>query len=714
MANSLNSEGRLMLSTVLQRVSTAANKGDTKAVRKECDRLMAVTPPPGSDSDSSTIPVQAFCYPEGHLVQDAAGNSRYVSTKIVNAITSALRNTPVAQWAKTKVSVLSTRAYLSTNDKDYADAVRCYEKVLDLLQEQPMLFPDVIWHAAILSNLARLSARLKMPDDVEGYYLRALAISYKRYGRNDLNNVNFLTALAAAYEKNAQITRAGEVYKRSLFARMEISGPDKVETLMAMQELAAMYCQLGNWTAAKLLYEKCLRGFETQLGLNHKLTLLVVDRLSKVYFQLQAREEALALYLRAFPHLQSARDIDEELSQTWVSRYIQHSQGFDLPGEVLAFLRSYRRKPSEKNLWVLQGLARAYMLAGLLPDALETFEFVYNARRTLQGDYDAATLDALHGHCLALECMDNIDAAHLAYANLIQMALRSLNYKDGKSRASNVTARLEALRERKQVLEDEKRAWGLKKLGPCETCKYQTTLLCQKCHISRFCCEVCRNLSSRTHSAVCHPSVTLCQSKSVTAVVGIPQRIEKEVFLHLSHQKTRNGMKATIARVSNSFTFSYDPQNFTTFRVKFNSLVDTYLSFEPDSDIRVAIINPSVQADQSRYTATHPVSRDDGSEVLSLRSSWETEEPTPDFRWSTPQEIQTLLLPKGREVYLLVAPGEKLFKDTVEKRQKLRRGDSKGLEKLSVPDESLIGYSQGLVLQEEERKRFCYLVEVES
>jgi tetratricopeptide (TPR) repeat protein len=710
-----------MLSAVLQKVSTAANKGDLKGVRKECDRLMAITPPTASDSDMSIIPVQAFGFPEGTLIQDTAGNSRYITSETVSEITSALRHAPAASWAKTKVSILSTRAYLSTQMEEYGDAFWSYRQVLDLLRLHPMLFPDVIWHAAILSNLAHLSARLNRPDDEERYYLKALAISYNRYGRKDMNNINFLTALAAAYEKNDQTTRAAEVYKRSLFARMEISGPGENDTLMAMQELAAVYSKLGSLAVAKLLYEQCLGGFETQLGLDHKVTLLIVDRLCDIYIQLQTYDQALALYVRAFPHLRLVCEPDEELPRNWLSRYIQHTQNFDFPQEVSVFLQSYQTYPSEKNLWVLQSLARAYMLTGLLSEASDTFDFVYNSRRKLQGEHDPATLDALHGHCLALECMDSVDAAHSAYTNLMQLALRSPDNKDGKIRAMNVRARLGALQERKKVLAGEKEAWGLKSTGPCGTCKYQTSLLCQKCQISRFCCEACRDLSSRSHDLSCHPSVTLCQSKSVTAVPNVPQRIEKQVIERLSYQNIRKGQKATIYRVSNSFTFNYDPRNFTTFRVKFNSLVDTFISFDRDADIRFAILDPSPSIDKSPEPITSttlvvpPARGANGSTPASSRNSWETEcSTTQAFKWSTPRDTETLLLPKGKDVYLVVAPGEKLFKAMVEKRRKVRRGDSEGLDALNVPDESVVAYAQGLVLQGVERRRFAYLVEVES
>lgn len=720
-----------MLSALLQRVSTAANKGDLKAVRKECDRLTALTPPSGSNSDSGTVPVQAFDFPEGTLIQDTVGNSRYISSDTASEITSALRHTPVASWAKTKVSVLSTRAYLSTQDEEYGDAFWCYQQVMELLQVHPMLFPDVIWQAAILSNLAHLSSRLSRPADEERYNLKALAISYNRYGRRDPNNINFLTALAAAYEKNDRITQAAEICKRSLFLRMEISGPGDNDTLMVMQELAAFYRELGNLILAKLLYEQCLGGFETQLGLDHKVTLLIVDRLCDIYIQLQGSDEALALYVRAFPHLSNVCGPDDELPRNWLSRYLQYTKNYDFPPEVSRFLQSYRTHPSERNIWILQSLARVYMLAGLLLDSSETFELVYNTRRKLQGEQHPTTLDALHGHCLALECMDKIDDAHSAYTNLMQLALRSPDPQEGKSRAVNIQTRLLALQERKKTLTGERDAWALQTTGPCTTCKYQTSLLCAKCHISRFCCEACCDLAFRSHDPSCHPSVTLCESKSVTAAPGVPHRIEKQVLGRLSDQNIRGGGKATIYRVSNSFTLHYDPRNFTTFRVRFNSAVDTFISFDRDADIRFAILDPSPPppvgtTDHLTLPSPPPpypplLIRGDGStpppsSSPSSRTSWETDSTSAQgFQWSTPINTPTLLLPRGKDVYLLVAPGEKLFGKLVRKRQGVRRGDSLGLEALSVPDGGLVGFCQGLVLRGEgEKRRFAYLVEVES
>ncbi len=430
---------------------------------------------------------------------------------------------------------------------------------------------------------------------------------------------------------------------------------------------------------------------------------------------------------------------DDELSQNWVSQYIQHTGNYDFPREVTEILQSYRKHPSVRTLWVIQSVARVYMLAGLLHDASETYEFVYDARRKLQGEHDPATLDALQGHGLALECMDEVDAAHSAYTNLTQLALRSPDGKNGKFRAINVRIRLGALQERKKILAGERDAWGLQTQGPCGTCKYQTSLLCQHCQISRFCCEACRGLASRSHSSACHPSVTLCQSKSVTTVPGVPQRIEKQFIERLSYQNMRKGAKATLYRVSNSFTFSYDPRNFTTFRVKFNSAVDTYVSFDRDADIRFALLDPSapVTARNLETNATHhnfpshttgphlhpppPHMGTNGSTPPSSRTSWETEPPSPSttttipsFLWTHPGETPNLLLRKGKDAYLLVTPGEKLFRATVAKRRKARMGDSAGLETLTVPDEGLVAYSQGLVLKGVEKRRFAYLVEVES
>ncbi len=173
-----------------------------------------------------------------------------------------------------------------------------------------------------------------------------------------------------------------------------------------------------------------------------------------------------------------------------------------------------------------------------------------------------------------------------------------------------------------------------------------------------------------------------------------------------------------------NFTLNYDPRNFTTFRLKLNSLVDTFVSFNRDADIRFAVLDPSpptIEPEKPTITTTTsspflrpPIHGLNGSEPPSSRTSWETDTADQDFRWTTPAETETLLLPKGKDVYLLVTPGEKLFREVVEQRRQVRRGDSEGLEHLSVPDGALVQYCQGLVLKEMERRRFCYLVEVAS
>ena len=591
-------DGRSVLNAVLQRVSTAANKGDMKAIRKECDRLLAIKPPTTTSSQGDAVPVKAFSFPEGTLILDAAGQQRYISSQVVQDITSGLRRLPAATLAKSKVSVLSTRAYLSTQDADFADAFWCYRAVMELLRQYPMLFPDVIWQAAIFSNLAHLAARLDRRDDEERYYLKALGISYNRYGRKDLNNIHFLRALAAAYETNDSIAQAAEVYKRSLFARMEISGPGDNDTLMAMQDLAAIYFRLGRLLAAKLLYEQCLGGFEVQLGLGHKVTLLIVDRLCEVYVQQEQYDEALAFYLRAFPHLLGNFSLGDDLPRNWIARWVQHTPNFDFPPAVSEYLQSYRIHPNSVNLDVLQSLAQAYMQAGLVADAADTFHFVYQARVRLEREESPPSvqvLDALHGHCRALESMDDLDAAHSAYLNLIQLCLRSHDKADGRSRAMRLTKRLTALQDRKKVLAGEQEAWevGPTANGPCQTCRFPTTILCRRCNITRFCCEACRDLGSRAHDPACHPSVTLCQSRSVTAAPGVPSRIEREVLDRLSQQDLRRSGKATLHRVTDTFTLSFDRRNFTTFRVKFNSAVDTFISFDRSADIRFAMMDPS-------------------------------------------------------------------------------------------------------------------------
>ena len=152
-------------------------------------------------------------------------------------------------------------------------------------------------------------------------------------------------------------------------------------------------------------------------------------------------------------------------------------------------------------------------------------------------------------------------------------------------------------------------------------------------------------------------------------------------------------------KISGAFALSLDPRRFATFRVKLSSPVDTFLMFEKEADVRYAIVDVT------------PEPEDPKTSISSISQLGDASFP---FKWFTPREQPVLVVPSGREVYLLVTPGQEMLDAIVAKRQATRRRDSAHWSGMTIPTFECVAYCQGLVMDRKEWQIFAYLVEVES
>lgn len=165
--------------------------------------------------------------------------------------------------------------------------------------------------------------------------------------------------------------------------------------------------------------------------------------------------------------------------------------------------------------------------------------------------------------------------------------------------------------------------------------------------------------------------------------------------------------------ITASHTVYLDPRNFTTFRMKLSSTVNTLLVFSPDADIRYTIIGniSDCGTDQVILPSNSVLTtgkRRASSTVATKLSSSNTE-------WLTPsgqESISITPMEKSAPIYLVVAPGEQMMKSLVEKRVNARSGggEKERFEALSIPNNELIEYAQGLLMNGYMGEAFLYIV----
>ena len=691
-----------LLGAILQRIGESALRKDLNAVKRESDEFLDKAPSHFRTPKQHHVRIQALSSPEGVIVTDVRGITRVLNDHAKDELTTAIKNMPALSWARAKVRILSTRADLSSEQEDFLDALWCYQQLLEFVGKFPAIFPGEIWHAAILANLADLSEKLNNPPEAEAHYLRALESSYSRRGRYDNDNMKLLEALAELCKNTGHLQGAAELFSRVVRRRQETGGPEAKETLITMQDLAAAHAKLRNLQVARNLYEKSLEGLEAISSLDDQIMLSVMNALCDIYVQLNHLDEANALALRALPAMRLVLGPDHSLTRATLSHYLEFASNFDFDEHIEALLKDYREHHSDGGLWVLQGLARAYSLAGLQRDAAKTFKMVWEARIALQGPQEYATLDALQGRCLALEFMDDIDRATTSYTHLLQLSSRTAPGHEARKRINPTRSRLASLRTRRNSLEEEKIAWGQQGLGYCATCRQVTNGFCLSCQFFRFCSEECRDRSGYAHKAACQPSVSLCESKSVSTADSVPARISQLAVETVQTRDIKHRLRTKIYKVAGAFSLSLDPRRFATFRVKLSSPVDTFLMFEKGADIRYAIVDVTAEFADPR------ASRASMSTVSHISDAGMP------FKWFTPMEQPVLVVPAGREVYLLIAPGQELLNTIVAKRQAVRRQDSLHWSGMTIPTFECVAYCQGIVVDKKEWTRFGYLIEVES
>ena len=694
-----------VLGAILQSISESASRKDLNAVKRESDDFLDKPPSHFRTPKQHHVRIQASSGPEGVIVTDVRGFTRVLNDHAKDELTAGIKNMPALSWARAKVRILSVRADLSSEQEDFSDALWCYQQLLEFVIKFPAIFPGEIWHAAILANLADLAEKLNNAPEAEAYYLRALEASYSRRGRYDKDNVKLLEALAELCKNTGHLQGAAELFSRVVRRREETVGPEAKETLVTMQDLAAVHAKLRNLQVARNLYERALEGLETVSSLDDQIMLSVMNALCDIYVQLNHMDEANALALRALPAMRLVLGPDHSLTRATLSHYLEYAVNFDFNEHIEALLQDYREHHSDGGLWILQGLARAYSLAGLQWDAARIFKMVWEARIALQGPQEYATLDALQGRCLALEFVDDIDRATASYTHLLQLSSRTPPGHEARKRINLTRSRLASLRTRRNSLEEEKIAWGQHGLGFCATCRQVTNSYCLSCQFFRFCSEECRDRSGHAHKAACQPSVSLCESKSVSTADSVPARISQLAVETVQTRDIRHRLRTKVYKVAGAFSLSLDHRRFATFRVKLSSPVDTFLMFEKDADVRYAIVDvtsdltvPDPWASRASVSTVSHVS--DGAGM--------------PFKWFTPAEQPVLVVPAGREVYLVIAPGQEMLNAIVAKRQATRRRDSAHWTGMTIPTFECVAYCQGIVIDKKEWKRFGYLIEVES
>lgn len=414
----------------------------------------------------------------GALAHDAAGRQRVLSmTQVAHAFLHVKEELSAAIVAS-QVGAVRLRAENAMKHGHPREAAALFHEALGLLDDRPALDVDQSWHAEILHKLGQLNQGLDMPADAEGYYLDALGLYRRSFGRDYQRNFALLHDLGRLCEKDGYATEAAALYERCYAGRLRTIGQHAPETLSSMQDLAAIKVSLGDLESALFLLEKAVSALETVFGVHDERTLTAMSKLSVVYEKLGLEKESRTISGRMIPHCKTLFGINSPLTRDTVVRFLHNSENFDFPGDVKDILDQYQRSRDADGLRVIHRLGRCYMDAGLNRDAVVLFEHLVEEFLALKGPMAPETFDALSALCVSREHVDCTEKAVAAYEQLVQLAQQAPEGHHSRKRVPYAQKRIVELKRRRDVLAAERKAWGLTEPAPCEVCGILTTSVC--------------------------------------------------------------------------------------------------------------------------------------------------------------------------------------------------------------------------------------------
>ncbi|KAL5339735.1 hypothetical protein BJX70DRAFT_363011 [Aspergillus crustosus] len=697
----------------------------------------------------------------GAIVHDVSGRQRILQVDEVAKLFLQMKNehTQTAVWSRALAMRLRAEALLKQGNSQ--GAVVEFHNTIKILEDTPGLDIEKLTKAGILHTMGQAYRRLDLAAEAESCYLESLGLYKRVLGRDHPKNFAVLHDFGSLCEKDGYATEAAALYERSFAGRLKTLGHNAPETLSSMQDLASLKVLLGDLESSLLLLEKAVPALDTVFGIQHATTLNAMNKLSLLYQKLGLAKESRTICGRTIPHCRTVFGLNSSVTRDAVVRYLQSSENFDFPQDIRDILDSYKRSRDADCLRVIHRLGRSYMDAGLNRDAANLFESLVEDFLAVKGPEAPETFDALSALCVSREHLDSVDKAILAYSQLVQMAKRTPDNHHSRKRIGYAEKRILELNRRREILESEKKEWGLYDPKPCENCGNLTTILCSTCKITPLCSTPCAKKSHPTHKPTCIPSLTLRESKSLAVKLKCPISARDQALSRISHSDNlTGGLSMRNVSVTASYTLYLDPRNFATFRMRLGAGVNTVVVFSLDCDVEYMVVTGTSSSTQEqgpprgRLSISKPTT---SSKKNSLTSTSAHPHPQPSITttikpaepiWLTPQTQDSVThipipnphskptsLPrssqpqpqpqpqpppqhpasKETEKYILVKPGKEMHKALLEKRASVRAGidrneadrerernvvgSGSGAEaETTVPSEELIEYAQGLLL----------------
>ncbi|KAJ6484604.1 P-loop containing nucleoside triphosphate hydrolase protein [Mycena sanguinolenta] len=252
------------------------------------------------------------------------------------------------------------------------------------------------WQYADLYHHAGRSADAKELQIIEVENQRTL------YGPDGLDTLRAMNNLANTYPRLGQFKEAEKLQVEVLEKWRRLLGEDNSDTVDAMNNLAATYGELGRFEDARKLEVIVLEKREKLLGDDHPETLNAMYNLALIYHKLDKFEEAAKLYIAVVEKWKwlagddhpSTLDAMHCLAVTYDALgHFEEAEKLEVV--VLEKWRKIFGEDHSETLDAMNNLGSTYYRVGKLVEAEALLAVALEKRRELLGDHHADTQVAM-------------------------------------------------------------------------------------------------------------------------------------------------------------------------------------------------------------------------------------------------------------------------------------------------------------------------------
>jgi tetratricopeptide (TPR) repeat protein len=267
-----------------------------------------------------------------------------------------------------------------------------------------------------LSDLKYLKDKIEMPDN--GSY------KIEQYTPNSLESINNLAAL---YDNIGQKDKALPLYEECFEKRKQLLGIEDPTTLSSMNYLARLYNAMGHIDKAIPLVEDCLEKRKQIFGNDHATTIGSMINLAGLYQHNGYTDKALPLYEECLEKRKQLLGIDHPDTLNLMDKLAGLYQvmgnvdkALPLYEECLEKTKIFIGNNNPTTLMVMNNLACLYQVMGNVDKALPLYEECFVKRKQFLVNDHPDTLQSMNNLANLYQVMGNMDKALPLYEECIE------------------------------------------------------------------------------------------------------------------------------------------------------------------------------------------------------------------------------------------------------------------------------------------------------